>query len=63
MRIVTCALLICLSSIVYAQDQTTTPATPDPSLPESDTAIATRNALRFADSLTRANFTLNGTLT
>ena len=56
MRIVTCALFICLSGIVYAQDQTTTPATTDPSLPESDTAIATRNALKFADSLTRANF-------
>jgi hypothetical protein len=56
MRIVTCALFICLSGIVYAQDQTTTPATTDPALPESDTAIATRNALKFADSLTRANF-------
>lgn len=56
MRIVTCALFICLSGIVYAQDQTTTPSTTDPSLPESDTAIATRNALKFADSLTLANF-------
>jgi hypothetical protein len=56
MRIVTCALFICLTGIVYAQDQTTTPATTDASLPESDTAIATRNALKFADSLTRANF-------
>ncbi|OQP51832.1 hypothetical protein A4H97_26885 [Niastella yeongjuensis] len=56
MRIVTCALLICLSGIANAQDQTTTPSTTDPSLPESDTAIATRNALQFADSLTRANF-------
>jgi len=54
---VTCALFICLSGIVYSQDQTTTPpATTDPSLPESDTAIATRNALKFADSLVRANF-------
>ena len=56
MRIVTCALFISLSGIVYAQDQTTTPSTTDPSLPESDTTIATRNALTFADSLTRANF-------
>jgi hypothetical protein len=56
MRIVTCALFICLSGIVYAQDQTTTPSTTDPALPESDTAIATRNALKFGDSLTRANF-------
>jgi hypothetical protein len=56
MRIVTCALFICLSGIVYSQDQTTTPSTTDASLPESDTAIATRNALKFADSLTRANF-------
>jgi len=56
MRIVTCALFICLSVIVYAQDQTTTPSTTDPALPESDTAIATRNALKFGDSLTRANF-------
>ncbi|AEW00838.1 hypothetical protein A4D02_12835 [Niastella koreensis] len=53
---VTCALFICLSVIVNAQDQTTTPSTTDPALPESDTAIATRNALKFADSLTRANF-------
>jgi len=53
---VTCALFICLSGMVYAQDQTTTPSTTDASLPESDTAIATRNALKFADSLIRANF-------
>ncbi|WP_133055369.1 hypothetical protein [Niastella koreensis] len=56
MHMVTCALFICLSVIVNAQDQTTTPSTTDPALPESDTAIATRNALKFADSLTRANF-------
>jgi hypothetical protein len=56
MRIITCALFICLSGIVYAQDQTATPSTTDPSLPESDTAIATRNAMKFADSLTKANF-------
>ena len=55
MCILVCALFICLSFIAHAQDQTATPAT-DQSLPESDTAIATRNALRFADSLTRANF-------
>jgi hypothetical protein len=56
MRIVTCALFICLSGIVYAQDQTTPPATTDQSLPESDSAVASRNALKFADSLTKANF-------
>ncbi len=54
-RIVTCALFFCLSGIVYAQDQTTT-STADQPLPESDTAIATRNALRFADSLVKADF-------
>ena len=56
MRIVTCALFICLSGIVYAQDQATPPATTDQSLPESDSAVASRNALKFADSLTKANF-------
>jgi len=55
-RIVTCVLFICLSGIVHAQDQTTTVATPDQSLPESDTAIAIRNALQFGDSLVKANF-------
>jgi hypothetical protein len=55
-RIVTCALFICLSSIVYAQDQTTVASTPDQPLPESDTAIATRQALKFADSLVKADF-------
>jgi hypothetical protein len=52
-RIVTCALFFCLSGIVYAQDQTTTTDQP---LPESDTAIATRHALQFADSLVKADF-------
>jgi hypothetical protein len=41
--------------MVYAQDQTTSTTT-DQSLPESDTAIAIRHALRFADSLVRADF-------
>jgi hypothetical protein len=54
-RIVTCTLFVCLSGIVNAQDQTTTTTT-DQSLPESDTAIATRQALRFADSLVKADF-------
>jgi hypothetical protein len=54
-RIVTCTLLFCLSGIVYAQDQTATSTTDQP-LPESDTAIAARNALRFADSLVKADF-------
>ncbi|MBO9201246.1 MULTISPECIES: hypothetical protein [Niastella] len=54
--IITCALFICLSGIVHAQDQTAAPSTTDSSLPESDTAIATRNALKFAESLTKANF-------
>lgn len=54
-RIVTCTLLLCLSGIIYAQDQTTT-STADQPLPESDTAIAARNALRFADSLVKADF-------
>jgi hypothetical protein len=53
-RIVTCALFICLSGIIHAQDQTAT--TTEPSLPESDTAIATRQALKFADSLVKADF-------
>jgi len=56
MRIVTCALFICFSGIVNAQDQTTPPSTSDQSVPESDSAIAGRNALKFADSLTKANF-------
>jgi hypothetical protein len=56
MRIVTCALFICLSVIVYAQNDIVPPATPGESLPESDTLIATRIALKFADSLTRADF-------
>jgi hypothetical protein len=55
MRSITCALFICLSGIAHAQDQTTTVPTDQP-LPESDTAIAIRNALKFGDSLTRANF-------
>lgn len=54
-RIVTCALFVCLSGIAYAQDQTAT-TTAGQSLPESDTAIATRHALRFADSLVKADF-------
>ncbi|HEY1200840.1 MAG TPA: hypothetical protein VGE79_07660 [Niastella sp.] len=54
-RIVTCALFVCLSGMVYAQDQTASTTT-DQSLPESDTAIATRHALRFADSLVKADF-------
>ena len=54
-RIVTCALLLCLSGIAYSQDQTAA-ATPDQPLPESDSAIATRHALRFADSLVKADF-------
>jgi len=53
-RIVTCTLFFCLSGIVNAQDQTAAPATDQP-LPESDTAIATRHALRFADSLVKAD--------
>src|SRR4051812_22553360 len=55
MRSITCALFICLSGIAHAQDQATTAPTDQP-LPESDTAIAIRNALKFGDSLTRANF-------
>ena len=54
-RIVTCALFVCLSGMVYAQDPTASTTT-DQSLPESDTAIATRHALRFADSLVKADF-------
>ena len=56
--IITCALFICLFSTVHAQDQSTTTAaaTGDQPLPESDTAIATRQALRFADSLVKAEF-------
>jgi len=55
-RMVTCALFICLSGIIYAQDQTATATEPNTSLPESDTAIATRQALRFADSLVKADY-------
>jgi hypothetical protein len=55
-RIVTCALFICLLNSVHAQDQTATVSTPDQSLPESDSAIAARHALYFADSLVKANF-------
>ena len=55
-RMVTCALFICLFNIVHAQDQSATVSTPDQSLPESDTAIATRHALQFADSLVKADF-------
>jgi hypothetical protein len=55
-RIVTCALFICLCNIVHAQDQTTTVSSPDPSLPESDSAIAAHRALYFADSLVKASF-------
>lgn len=54
--IITCALFICLFSFVHAQDQSTAAATGDQPLPESDTAIATRQALRFADSLVKAEF-------
>ena len=55
-RIVTCALFICLFNTVHAQDQTATVSTPDQSLPESDSAIAARRALYFADSLVKASF-------
>ena len=55
-RIVTCALFICLFNTIHAQDQTATAAAPDQSLPESDTAIASRHALKFADSITKADF-------
>jgi len=55
-HIVTCALFICLSGIIHAQDQTAAASEPGPSLPESDTAIATRQALQFADSLVKADF-------
>jgi hypothetical protein len=55
-RFVACALFICLSGIVHAQDQAATTSTPDQPLPESDSAIAARNALRFADSLVKADF-------
>lgn len=58
-RIVTCALFICLSGIIHAQDQTATTTTttePAPSQPESDSAIAARQALKFADSLVKAEF-------
>ena len=55
-RIVTCTLFVCLFSIVHAQDQTATVATPDQPLPESDTAIATRQALKFADSIVKADY-------
>lgn len=55
-RIVTCALFICLFNTVLAQDQIATISTPDQPLPESDSAIAARHALHFADSLVKANF-------
>jgi len=55
-HIVTCTLFVCLFSIVHAQDQTATVTPPDQPLPESDTAIATRQALKFADSLVKADF-------
>jgi hypothetical protein len=55
-RIVTCSLFVCLFNIVQAQDQAAAAAPPDQPLPESDTAIATRQALKFADSLVKADF-------
>jgi hypothetical protein len=64
-RTVGCALFICLFGFVHAQDQATagssqvqTASTPaqEQSLPESDSAIAKRQALKFADSLLKANF-------
>jgi len=54
--IITCALFTCLFNFVHAQEQSTAAATGDQPLPESDTAIATRQALRFADSLVKAEF-------
>ena len=52
-----CVLLFtCIVSLLHAQDQTTAVTSQDPSLPESDTAIASRQALKFADSLVKANF-------
>lgn len=64
-RTVGCALFICLFGIVHAQDQSATgssqvqtmpaPAQEQP-LPESDSVVAKRQALRFADSLLKANF-------
>lgn len=64
-RAVWCALFICLFGIVHAQDQPVSASTqgqtasaspPVQPLPESDTAIATRKALQFADSLVKADF-------
>jgi hypothetical protein len=49
-------LFTCLFTIVHAQDQPATVTTPDQPIPESDTAIATRQALKFADSLVKADF-------
>src|SRR5688500_16327443 len=54
-QLVTFSQFVCLSGMVYAHDKTASTAT-DQSLPESDTAIATRHALRFADSLVKADF-------
>lgn len=66
-RTVGCALFVCLFGIVHAQDQSATASSPvqttpapapaqEQPLPESDTAIATKQALKFADSLIKANF-------
>ncbi|WP_205512466.1 hypothetical protein [Longitalea arenae] len=54
-RLVACALFICLSGIVHAQDQAAA-AAPDQPLPPSDSVIAAQNAIRFADSLVKADF-------
>jgi hypothetical protein len=60
-----CILFICLFSTVQSQDLSSPAAAttdqpvasvPQQPLPESDTAIATRHALQFADSLVKANF-------
>ena len=60
-----CVLFFCVYNSLKAQDQSAATSTqdqpvpaavPDQPLPESDSAIASKHALRFADSLVKANF-------
>ena len=53
-RLLACTLFSIFCNIIHAQDQTA--ATPDQPAPESDSAIAARQALRFGDSLVKASF-------
>lgn len=55
-RTLACSLFISSSFMLHAQDQPAPGTSPDQPVIETDSAIAARQALRFADSLVKADF-------